>query len=117
MNKTDLQIIKARAEAATFDPTMRVGDTEAPLYASRDIVITDDRIICQFNPNMELANDAALFANARSDILALVAEVERLDKLLYDAIAILRDTPTKSQFFIPAMEVYRRWCLYYEETR
>lgn len=50
--------------------------------------------------------------NTQSEIERLKAENERLDKLLHDAITILRDFPTNSPLFRQAMDVYGRWCKY-----
>ncbi len=82
MTEAEVQAIYERCESATPGP-WRVKVTEihmAPLIVSGEPDDTDQTVICTLNPplgNRRFAEDASFIAHARSDVPALVAEVDR----------------------------------------
>lgn len=88
MNEQELNEIKARAEAATPGPWRRY---------NWDHVSNGDEVVCDTRPESnfpnEFAENADFIAYARTDVPALVAEVERLNGLV-EALAIAVEDET-----------------------
>lgn len=71
----DLEAIKARCEAATLGPWVLARHHAEPTIIS---LKADVQIARQPSGNSPLLGDAEFITNARTDVPALVAEVERL---------------------------------------
>jgi hypothetical protein len=90
-NPLDLDAIRARAEAATEGPWHRVGKS-----IQADVPLSDDgpsttkwntTVVCSvgaWGSGRPTGEDAEFIAHARTDVPALLAEVERLQCLVRD---------------------------------
>jgi hypothetical protein len=91
MNEQELDVIKARCDAATQGPWM-VGDgSPERLYLGADAVMCDVRgVVCgraiygNSAYDKQTYADIEFIATARQDVPALLTEVERLSSELYD---------------------------------
>jgi hypothetical protein len=93
MTNEELAAIKARAEAATPGPWTAAEDpTDGGLWVmgKRPVRICDVESNTRSSDRLLEVGDVEFIAHARSDIPALLAEVERLRKVLADVLPLAK---------------------------
>jgi len=84
----DLNAIRARADAATEGPWYFGGDTAVAqeMFQNHELIVSPTYPIIEFEPGEQGEADAEFVAHARTDVVALLAEVEQLSSLFKAAV-------------------------------
>jgi hypothetical protein len=84
VNREQLEEIRARAEAATEGPWYYGGDTRVAqeMFQNHELIVSPTYPIIEFEPSEQGEADAEFAAAARTDVPALLDEIDRLNKRL-----------------------------------